>query len=293
MRPVELTGGSGGGWLVGSSGLMANTDPSGHLGAGYDLGASENLYAIACRHAGEAFVVGAHGTVLYTGDGGETWLALGGAGDHTLRALATQDAGPVYVAGEGTLLRSLDAGDHWTELSDGATRFTSVAAAQRGTTVLAISDDGGLWAYDGIGLARRATLAGARAVAVSPDGANVIVAGDGVQISHDGGATFAPIAVAGAFESARIDDRGEAIAVGAHGTIANISANTTALVQHVGTADLHVVHMQTWGAGTSRGYPAGEDGQVYLTTDAGWSWTVGPRLAGAVYGADEIGAGHN
>ena len=36
-----------------------------------------------------------------------------------------------------------------------------------------------------------------------------------------------------------------------------------------------------------------EDGQVYLTTDAGWSWTPGPALGHAVYGADVIGAGHN
>src|SRR4051812_41626835 len=85
--------GGGGGWLVGTSGLMANVDPDGNPGAGYDLGASENLSAIACRFAGEAFVVGAHGTVLYTDDGGQAWRALDGAGPHDLRALATQDAG--------------------------------------------------------------------------------------------------------------------------------------------------------------------------------------------------------
>ena len=286
-------GGGGGGWLVGTSGLMANVHPGGEV-SGYDLGATEDLYAIACRFEGEAFVAGAHGTVLYTADGGALWSSLVVPTTHDLRALATQDAGPVFVAGDDTLLESDDAGAHWRELSNGATNFLSIAAAQDGTTVLAIADDGVLWSYDGRALAPRTTIAGARAIAVSPDGAMVIVAGDGVQISRDAGATFAPIAGAsGRFESARIDDRGEAIAVGAAGTVANISAGGIALVQHVGTTDLHVVHMQTWGATTSKGYLAGEDGQVYLTTDAGWSWTLGPKLAGPVYGADEIGAGHN
>lgn len=293
------TGGGGGGWLVGTSGRMANVTPAGALGPGYDLGASEDLFAIACRGEGEAFVVGAHGTVLYTDDGGRAWTGLAVPTAADLHALATQDAGPVFVAGDGTLLRSRDAGATWTELSDGATRFVSLAAAQRGTTVLAVASDGALWSVEHDHLVRRGLVPGgerARAIAVSPDGLHVALIGDGVLRSEDGGVTFARIANAdGQLESARIDDRGETVAVGAAGTVINISAGGVALRQHVGTADLHVVHMQTWGTGNAlaKGYLAGEDGQVYLTTDAGWSWHAGPALGGPIYGADEIGAGHN
>src|SRR5450432_3175872 len=66
-------GTGGGGWLVGSTGLMAQVDPHGQLGNGYDLGATETLYGIACRYQGEAWVVGAKGTLLYTNDAGASW----------------------------------------------------------------------------------------------------------------------------------------------------------------------------------------------------------------------------
>ncbi|MCX5745603.1 MAG: hypothetical protein NT062_24260 [Proteobacteria bacterium] len=275
-------GGGGGGWLVGREGLMANVDAHGAIVGDDPLGSSETLNGIACRFEGEAFVVGAHGTLLYTDDGGQAWSALAVPTRGDLRA---HDA----------LQRSADGGATWRELSDGKTAFRSIAAAQRGETVLAVAADGGLYAFDGVALVRRATIAGARAVGVSPDGQRVIVAGDGVAISRDAGRTFQPVGVAGTFNAARIDDRGEAIAAGDAGVVVNVSAGGVALVQHVGTADLFTVHMKTWGdaAAAGNGYLAGEDGQVYLTTDAGWSWHAGPNVGHAVLGADEIGAGHN
>src|SRR6185295_19184997 len=50
-------GGGGGGWLVGTSGLMANVI-KGKLGQGYDLGTATTLNGIACRYQDEAWVVG-------------------------------------------------------------------------------------------------------------------------------------------------------------------------------------------------------------------------------------------
>src|SRR5690349_18675474 len=67
-------GGGGGGWFVGTEGRMVNIN-NGELGSPYDLGASETLHGIACRYLGEAWVVGAHGTLLYTNDAGELWSA--------------------------------------------------------------------------------------------------------------------------------------------------------------------------------------------------------------------------
>ena len=177
--------GGGGGWFVGEEGLMVDVDPDGRIGDGYDLGAAERLEAIACRYLDEAWVAGSNGTLLYTSDAGATWQAHDvGVGAAHLRGLATQDGGPVFIAGDGVLAtavpREHDGAATWTNLADGATRFVGVAAAQQGATVLAVSDDGGVWAYAGGRLDRRATLAGARGVAVSPDGAHAIVAGDGL-----------------------------------------------------------------------------------------------------------------
>src|SRR5215831_12447404 len=65
-------GGGGGGWLVGSAGLMVNVETSG-ASHGYPLASTENLNGIACRYSGEAWVVGTHGTLLYTDDAGKSW----------------------------------------------------------------------------------------------------------------------------------------------------------------------------------------------------------------------------
>jgi photosystem II stability/assembly factor-like uncharacterized protein len=292
-------GGGGGGWLVGEEALMVEVSPDGTVGDGYELGASETLYAIACRYLDEAWVVGAKGTVLYTADAGSSWHPhdLGTTAD--LRALATQDAGPVFLAGDGVFFTSVPqfttGAAEWTQLGDGVTQFRSLAAAQRGTTVLAIAGDGGVWAYADGQLARRTTIAGARAVAVSPDGATAIAAGAGLSRSFDGGLTWSALAVDPelVFEDVRIDDTGEAIAVGAGGVIARIDAEGRVLTQRVGTATLRTLHIAPSETYSGVGYAAGEGGRLWVTLDSGWTWDRGPNVGRTVLGVDEIGDGHN
>jgi len=288
------TGGGGGGWLVGARGLMGQVDPHGQLGNGYDLGATETLYGIACRYQGEAWVVGASGTLLYTNDAGLSWSAQVVPTTGDLHALATQDAGPVFVAGDGTFLTSNDTGATWTELGDHTTNFRSVAAAQEGTTVLALGADGSVWSYNGTALVKQTTIAGATAIALSTDGQTAMIAGNGLARSLDAGKTWTTVNVDASirFEDVNLDEDGDAVAVGAHGAIASMSADGTVSLQHVGTADLHTLHMADLDDSDAIGYAAGEDGQVYLSTDAGHTWSAGPNLGRAVYGVDQIGAGH-
>jgi len=281
-------GGGGGGWFVGSEGLMQNVTPAGTPGHGYDLGSTAELRGIACRYAGEAWVVGNAGTLLYTSDAGVTWSAQIVPTNADLRTLATQDFGPVFVAGNGTFLVTKDTGATWTELSDGTTAFRAMAAAQAGDTVLALADDGGLWSYDG-SLKRTGTLAGMRALAVSPDGQVALAAGNGILMSRDAGATWSPLAVDASitFDDIRVADDGDAVAVGSAGAIANIDAASGAVsVQHVGTANLHTVALD------DTGYAAGDGGQILVTHDGGLTWMFGPIVNGTVWGADEIGDGH-
>jgi len=293
-------GGGGGGWFVGSEGLMVNVDTTGQLGNGYDLGASETLYGIACRYQDEAWVVGAHGTLLYTSDAGKTWSAqdLGTTAD--LHGLATQDDGPVFVVGDGVFLTATPqyttGAATWTNLGDGTTHWLSVAAAQHASTVLAVSADGGVWSYANDQLSRVTTLPGIRSVAVSPDGSTAIAVGSTVQRSSDGGRTWSPLAVDASlsFAAVRIDDAGDAVAVGAAGTIAHIDLEGRVLVQRVGTADFTTVHVGLTADGyAGTGYAAGVGGQIYMTTDGGWNWTVGPNVGRTVLSVDEIGDGHN
>lgn len=289
------TGGGGSSWLVGASGLMVNVQTSGDA-RGYPLASSEDLNGIACRYSGEAWVVGTHGTVLYTDDAGASWRPQPVPTGAELRTLATQDNGPVFVAGDGTFLMSNDTGQHWTAIGDGSASFRSIAAAQQADGVLALSEDGLLFAVEGNQLAPRGSFAGARALAISPDGATAIVVGDRmISRSSDGGLSWQPLAGAGdvRFDAVRIGEDGEALAVGSGGTLAHISAGGQIALQQLGTADLHAIHLaETDDPATAAGFAAGDQGRVFITLDGGRTWRDGPNVGGTVLGADMIGEGH-
>jgi photosystem II stability/assembly factor-like uncharacterized protein len=291
-------GGGGGGtsWLVGKSGLMVKVGINGDA-AGYDLASTETLTGIACRFVGEAWVVGTHGTLLYTTDGGQSWQPQQIPTTADLRALATQNTGPVYVAGDGVFLTSVDAGAHWTSVGDGTASFRSLAAAQYGDTVLAISDDGTLWSYENQQLVRRTSIPGARTVAVSPDGESAIIVGDSlIARSVDAGRTWTPLSVGAGvrFDDVRLDEDGDALAVGASGAIAHIGVDGRVTVQHAGTADLHTVHLSYLDDDSGVGFTAGDGGAVWITRDGGATWQAGPVVGGTVWSLDQIGdpSGH-
>jgi photosystem II stability/assembly factor-like uncharacterized protein len=287
-------GGGGGGWLIGASSLMENVKPNGDVARNYALDTTTELRGIACRFAGEAWVVGDGATLLYTDDGGTTWTPQAVPATGGLRAVATQDAGPVFIVGDGAFLVTTDTGATWTQLADPSTSFRAVAAAQEGTAVLALSEDGTLWSYQGGALVRGATLGGARAIALSPDGNTAMTAGHGLLRSLDGGATWAPLAVDPAivFDDIRLTEDGGAVAVGTAGTIANIDASGAVSLQHVGTTDLHALHIADADAADATGFAAGDGGQVLITHDGGATWALGPNLGRTVWGVDEIGVGH-
>ncbi|MBX3162765.1 MAG: hypothetical protein KF773_42780 [Deltaproteobacteria bacterium] len=292
------TGGGGGGWFVGAEGLMVNVHPDGQVGQPYDLGSDQTLNGIACRYLEEAYVVGAKGTVLHTSDAGRTWIAQDVGTTADLYALATQDAGPVFLGGDGVFMTAVPdfatGAATWRNLADATTSFRSIAAAQHASTVLAVSADGGVWAYEHDALVKRTTIPGARSVGVSPDGQMVLVAGAGLSLSLDGGATFRALEVdAGiTFNDVGVDDERAGIAVGTNGAVARIDDEGRVLLQRIGTADLKTVRTagSDW---ATAGFAGGADGQVLVTHDGGWTWQHGPRLGAAILGVDEIGDGHN
>ena len=288
-------GGGGGGWLVGTSGLMVNVHTNGDA-TGYPLASTENLNGIACRYAGEAWVVGTRGTLLYTRDGGASWTPQTVPTTADLRAIATQDAGPVFVAGDGVFLTSTDTGAHWTALGDGTLSFRSVAAAQQASTVLALSEDGSLWSVESGQLVSRGSFPGARALAIAPDGEGAILVGDHlISRSNDAGRTWAPLASGDVrFDDVRLDEDGDAIAVGTSGAIAHISVAGTVALQRIGTADLHTLHIAEpdENPGSTAGFAGGDAGQVLITVDGGDTWRAGPNVGRTVLGFDQIGALH-
>jgi photosystem II stability/assembly factor-like uncharacterized protein len=282
-------GGGGGGWLIGSAGLMVNIHDDVIVGE-YDLGSEANLNAIACRYLAEAWVVGDDATVLYTNDGGESWLSQTVPATAHLRTLATQDDGPVFLGGDGTFLVTTDTGVTWKQLGDGVTSFRSMSAAHESSGVLALSEDGGVWAYDGGTLARRSTIVGARALHQTPDGEVIMTAGAGIARSLDGGVTWRALAVDPTivFDDIRVHLDGTATAVGAGGAIANVALNGAVSVQHVGDKALHTLHIHD----DEMGYAGGDDGQVLVTEDSGLTWRIGPNVGRTVRGVDGVGFNH-
>jgi photosystem II stability/assembly factor-like uncharacterized protein len=288
-------GGGTGGWLVGVDGLMVNVQTTGESRT-YPLDSKETLSALACRYAQEAWVVGDHGTLLFTDDAGETWHPQIVPTTADLHAVATQDAGPVFIAGDGALLTSSDSGAHWTALGDGSRGFVALAAAQEGDTVLALADDGAVFSIEDGQLVDRGSFAGARALAISPDGQTALVVGDRmIARSADGGRHWLPVTGAPdtRFDAVRVDDTGEALAAGSGGVLARIGSDGGLTRQLLGTSDLHTIHLADadYDAGGA-GFAAGDGGRVFITTDGGWVWRDGPTLDRTVLAADMIGRGH-
>jgi photosystem II stability/assembly factor-like uncharacterized protein len=282
-------GGGGGGWLIGSAGLMVNIQDDVLVGE-YDLGSEANLNAIACRYQAEAWVVGDDATVLYTKDGGASWISQTVPTTAHLRTLATQDDGPVFLGGDGAFLVTLDTGVTWKDLGDGVSSFRSMSAAQAGTGVLALAEDGGLWSYDQGALTLRSVIAGARAVHQTPDGSIVMTAGAGIARSLDGGVTWRSLDVDPSivFDDLRVNEDGTAVAVGANGAIANVALNGSVVVQYAGDLSLHTIHIHD----DEMGYAGGDAGQVLITEDSGLTWRIGPNVGRTVRGVDGIGYNH-
>lgn len=161
-----------------------------------------------------------------------------------------------------------------------------------------MSDTGAVFSIENGQLVSRGSFVGARAVAISPDGDSAILVGDHlIARSSDGGRTWTPLAVGGnvRFDDVRIDETGAALAVGSSGTIAHIMPGGAVILQQVGPADLHAVHIADAddGAGAEAiGFAAGDNGRVFITRNGGNTWSAGPTVNGTVLGLDMIGVGH-
>ena len=134
-----------------------------------------------------------------------------------------------------------------------------------------------------------ATLAGARVVAASHDGAHAVIAGSGRSIlrSDDGGATWRTIDLGRELDlyGAWITVAGDTVAVGADGIVARVDATGAVLIGEAGAGTHRTVHLNARG----RGLAAGDDGEVLSTRDGGASWVaLDLELGRTVFGVDEV-----
>jgi hypothetical protein len=64
--------------------------------------------------------------------------------------------------------------------------------------------------------------------------------------------------------------------------MAHIASDGSVVMQHVGTADLHTVHIAEIGEDyETAGFAAGDGGQVWITRDAGFDSGAGARTSAA------------
>jgi photosystem II stability/assembly factor-like uncharacterized protein len=167
-----------------------------------DSGSKSRLFAVHVNHKGDAVAVGEFGTVLVSGDGGESWRNVAPAWDaftehgeepHLYDALV-DDNGVMTIAGEfGLILRSSDGGGSWHELHRGDASIFGLAFDGQGRgyavgqvgTVLRSDDDGKTWTKLASG--SEANLLSVRAI--SHDVA-VISSAHGALVTHDGGQSW-------------------------------------------------------------------------------------------------------
>src|SRR5207248_6298647 len=126
--------------------------------------------------------------------------------------------------------------------------WLAVATDDGGETAIALAADGGVWRYDG-SFTKVASVAGARAVALSHDGGVAAVVGDGGAMlrSDDGGLGWANVAsgTAASLRAVNASADGEIVAVGDGGAI----VRTGAALAQVGGEALDAIRIDEDGNG--------------------------------------------
>jgi photosystem II stability/assembly factor-like uncharacterized protein len=172
----------------------------------------------------------------------------------------------------------------------------NAVTAGHGGAALALAASGGVWRHDTTQdtFTSVATLAGARVVAMSHDGAHAAVAGAGRSLlrSDDGGLTWRSIDLGRTVDlhDAWVTGAGETIAVGADGILVRVSAADTVSTSTIAIGTLRTIHINARGIGLA----AGDDGQVLSTQDGGVTWVQLPlALDRDIFAVDEVaGDGH-
>jgi len=184
--------------LVGQSGVILTSDSDGFTPR--ESGTTERLLGVAHNSSGLAVAVGSFGTVLRSGDGGETWAPLSFDWEAILNDflephlydVVVDESGVITIAGEfGLILQSQDGGDSWETVNRGeASLFGLVIDGQRGyavgqdSTVLASEDGGKKWRP--VEVPAKTNLLG-----VWVGGSNVVISGIRTVItSGDGGVSW-------------------------------------------------------------------------------------------------------
>ncbi len=240
------------GWASGAFGTIAHTSDGGKTWVSQATGASESLFSVDFVNESLGWAVGRSGTIVHTGDGGKQWHAQKSPSEkHLFSVDFVDEAFGIAVGDWGIILVTEDGGRTWDDRSlTEDLILNSVSVVDRKTALIAgeigalfRTDDGGhTWQRLNGGLDK--TLFGVSCT----DTQRCFAAGIDAIILRtvDGGATW---------------------------DVRNGSTEVRALEQ-VGfgqafdNPSLYAVHVQG-----DFGVAAGEIGSVFVSKDAGATWT--------------------
>ncbi|MEW6581332.1 MAG: YCF48-related protein [Actinomycetota bacterium] len=272
---------------VAALGLVACSG-SGSDGAGTSLRsvlADRHVHSLAVDPADpERLLLGVHGGLLRSDDGGRGWSPAGLDGDDAMNLARASGGAPVWVAGHEVLKRSADGGATWEALRPaglpgldlhgfavrpGHPREIATAVAGQG---LYRSADGGA----SFRLASRDV--GPSVFGLTFTAGGMLVAADvarGVVASRDGGRSFTTLVTGAGFVSvaAHPGRPGWVLAAGEAGLVQSHDGGrrwrTTTVVGPVAA-------VAAAPGAPQRAYAVAADARVYATRDGGRSWaTVG------------------
>ena len=231
--------------LCGGQGNLVLTEnitlraPTINLQAGKELDLSAlELASTDFVDESSGWAVGSSGSVLYTSDGGVSWLIQDSPITTNLRDVKFVNTTEGWAVGdEGVILQTIDGGDDWSELASGTTKELS------GVTFLN-SDEG--WAVGGSGT---------------------------ILTTADGGENWSPqqSGTSHALAAADFISSSQGWTVGNNGTIlATSDGGLTWTKQQSGTSqDLVDVTFAT----TTTGWAVGNTGTILTTSDGGTTWS--------------------
>ncbi len=259
-------------------------------------GTTYDLYGISFLNSSVGHIVGAHGTILRTIDGGSTWDTLSSGEYLNLKSVSffSETYGKVCGAG-GIVLTTTDGGQTWTHDNTGMRQELRSIAAVDSSTWVVVGQGGVLLRTTDAGITWNKFATGTTDVLNCVDfpsnsfGA-VVGSSSAILMTHNGGATWGieHNRYQNTLNGVNFLDSLHGVLVGSPAIVVQtenggVSWSSTSLS---GTS-LNSVAMFD----TSRGVACGTSGMVYVTLDAGAQWQ-GQQIQSPVtlYGVCSIGA---
>jgi photosystem II stability/assembly factor-like uncharacterized protein len=206
----------------------------------------------------------------------QTWTPQTSGTANDLNNVFARSTTEVYVAGDnGTLLRTTNAGQTWTQLPVGGFDFEGVGFSPDGAVGIVATDDGPvLRSTDGVAWTLISTGSGDNLRDISWGTNSVVFSvgreGDALR-STDGGLTWSVSSIPNIerLDAISAVSATQAWVVGELGQIFVTTNGTTWTAQNSGTgADLSDVHMLD----ASTGYAVGSNNTILKTTNGGATW---------------------